>query len=1806
MAKDRKKLQHIHSSIADKQPTPATLEVGEIAVNNAAGQEFLSVKNSRDKVVRFSSDEQIVTIMEKKEVMPYKGYVRGAEGPASTSADTYGSYGITNQDLIENKSNIIVKLNQVAAGNTAKHGEVNGARDAYDLLVNPTSDGGLTDGAGFFIDMSRYAMQGANPSFSSVTTNCHAVLNGTTEVKGTDGECGSKLDIDVNEIEASANTIINIADTSIINSTDLFEISENISGGTVNINTTNVNVSADTTDIKSCDKVKTSTNDFEIVECEDGGHVLVDVTNVGISASSTNIESCDGIKAETNKFEIVECGDGQIIVDVTNVNISADTEEIKACDSFKLGTNNFELNECENGSGNTIVNTTNVNISANTTNIKSCGEIINETDKFEIKECNDGGQVVIDSTNVIISAATTDVNSCEAVNTFTNKFNVNECGENGEVSFNTTNMNVSADTTDIKSCQEVKTETNSFKVVQCNEGGEVELNTTDVNISADTTDIKSCQSINANTDNFSINQCNAESGNVIINTTNVSTSAKIVSVDACDNVEIKSDNIELTQCGEDGIVKIDSSKTNIKSCDEIKLESMNIILTDGECGDGQITISVDDLCLIGESKVNVYGDETNVGLDCIDEQIASNTNIYGNTTLITTNINKSGSTNEGDISVYADGNINIEASGTTNLTSDGIVVRSEEDVCVEANNDATLFGQDNTKIGVSCYDNTVSENTTINGNNIAISGTGINVDVLNNTNINSCNEINVNTNNLNINECDNGGNIVINTTNVKASATTVSVKSCDKISNETNEFEIVSCGSADSKVSIITDNTVIYSCSGISASTNDLFIKSCNDGDGNARVEFNNVNIDSCGHNYINTDDFKITECTEGNGSVTITTTNTDINSCNGVNINTDELVVANCSGNSNVVVGTNNVSISSDTTNINSCDGINANTNEFVIEKCDNSNSGSVIINTNNVSISSNTTDINSCDRISLKSDDIEIGECSDGNGKVGIKGCSGITLESDNIVLKECERGKITISASDLCLAGDDKANLYGVETNVGLDCNCNSGATIAESTRVFGQGILITNEENCSATTSVDNINIKAKENIISQGVNIFSNAVSGVNFIQGDEYVQLKSGDIDEENAASGNGVSVKLNSDGNLKEIASDSIEKIAINNIVEIADSINNTASSSICYESESAATIFGVSNTNVGVNCENTVTADTTNVKGGKVIIHAAETNLGLTAKQDIIESSENDIIITANDNICEQAGDTAAFYGKNTTKIGVNCNGDVTKELVIEAENACVNGEDRATVFGFTYSDLGINCEENNISINTRVSGFTTDIGGATGVNILGVINDVNITNLYGNVNISGGASINVDSEEINESGTTINIEASDELFESGNNVSLFAAERLCESGNNVSIFANSNLHIGGSDCTTSGGSGTIVIERRPTYITSISSTTVDLALDEVYDRSKVYMTVSPNPSGDSADTLITYTLWQDSGATNPRKIGDINLPKDHLIKDARVVYGVVSEDASTGEQTFSSCSTQSNNCRWYIEMEWFTWDGTQHSKFTYIPAESLVKDIKAENPSNRGVTVDVQYNSTSGINLVSADTTISVSHNNSTTTFTKNAGHHSITSHVLTVKENGSSIGQFDPFSADSEINVTIPTCVSAFGRATLDYQYLGTGGTVTDKTNGNYDPGSSCTNDVINTIYIPTSLDNLAEYNGNCYEFEHDVCMGGNKIVANAFYNSSDLKLKENIKTIDDETLEKVNAIDLKSFNFKSDAEKEKKYGVIAQDVENAGLNEIVHKNENGILSVDYVQLLILKLASLEKEVKSLKEELKNKQ
>ena len=53
---------------------------------------------------------------------------------------------------------------------------------------------------------------------------------------------------------------------------------------------------------------------------------------------------------------------------------------------------------------------------------------------------------------------------------------------------------------------------------------------------------------------------------------------------------------------------------------------------------------------------------------------------------------------------------------------------------------------------------------------------------------------------------------------------------------------------------------------------------------------------------------------------------------------------------------------------------------------------------------------------------------------------------------------------------------------------------------------------------------------------------------------------------------------------------------------------------------------------------------------------------------------------------------------------------------------------------------------------------------------------------------------------------------------------------------------------------------------------------------------------------------------------------------------------------------------------------------------------------------------------------------------------------------------------------------------------------------------------------------------------------------------------------------------------------------------KHFGVVAQEVETAGLAELVNTDSEGMKSVDYTSLLILKIAELEKEIKDLKNQI----
>ena len=124
---------------------------------------------------------------------------------------------------------------------------------------------------------------------------------------------------------------------------------------------------------------------------------------------------------------------------------------------------------------------------------------------------------------------------------------------------------------------------------------------------------------------------------------------------------------------------------------------------------------------------------------------------------------------------------------------------------------------------------------------------------------------------------------------------------------------------------------------------------------------------------------------------------------------------------------------------------------------------------------------------------------------------------------------------------------------------------------------------------------------------------------------------------------------------------------------------------------------------------------------------------------------------------------------------------------------------------------------------------------------------------------------------------------------------------------------------------------------------------------------------------------------------------------------------------------------------------------------------------------------------------------------------------------------------------------------------------------------------------------------TAGSNIAVNNGRVSVVDAPTFSG--RVTASAFYESSDRSLKENITSVTD--TDKVANVDFKEFNYIADDSKTKKYGVIAQELEELGLNNLVQENSDGKKSVDYISLLCLKVAELTKELDELKAKLAKK-
>ncbi len=122
----------------------------------------------------------------------------------------------------------------------------------------------------------------------------------------------------------------------------------------------------------------------------------------------------------------------------------------------------------------------------------------------------------------------------------------------------------------------------------------------------------------------------------------------------------------------------------------------------------------------------------------------------------------------------------------------------------------------------------------------------------------------------------------------------------------------------------------------------------------------------------------------------------------------------------------------------------------------------------------------------------------------------------------------------------------------------------------------------------------------------------------------------------------------------------------------------------------------------------------------------------------------------------------------------------------------------------------------------------------------------------------------------------------------------------------------------------------------------------------------------------------------------------------------------------------------------------------------------------------------------------------------------------------------------------------------------------------------------------------TIYL-RPVSSTATTNQTTIASDGDMVVSGT-VTATNFILSSDIRLKENIETIQSSTIDD---IELKQFNFISDKDKRLRYGVIAQDLEKIH-PEMVYESEEGFKQVGYTDFLLAKINSLEIRLKRLEE------
>ena len=620
MAKDRRKVQHIHSSVFDKQPTPQSLELGELAVNANKNGSFISTKNTNNEVVRFSEDATIIDWMERKEVFPYSGSVLS--------------------DLTRNKSQLLFGVNQVAASGSPHYSDINGAVDMNGNPINPSQDSGYTDGAGFAVDMDIYVMQGSNPSFSSVTTTCGALLQGTTQIQGLSGSCGSLLDVDVTESHFNSD-IFDVEGNHI----EMFASGNGTDEGSVRLYGT-----------KRAELIAAKNylfGSYSVINMNENGRMNIfatdkiceeaisgdatfygsENTKIGVSCNGNDVSDSTVVNGGTINITSTS-GD-------TNINSESNVCILANADANLYGKSNTVVGESCNGtvgSSTTVVGTT-INESGNTISITSAGDtIINAGDEIVMSAITD---VKVDTdilclngaTKAALYGATTNIgancdSSASATTINISGTTINEGGTNLTQNFtdgtvNITNYDVNGDVICISGATNANFYGDVTNIgIDCNNT----TTATTINISGTT--------INLGGDEFNIDVVNDVCLNSRSATTLYGSYRTNVGVSCDDTATAATTNIRGDK------VIIDAGVTNLG------LTAKEDIL---ESAENDIFITANNvICETAGADVTIYGVEsTNVGVNCSGSSPSTLTTINGETI----NINSPITNFDGDVIV---------------------------------------------------------------------------------------------------------------------------------------------------------------------------------------------------------------------------------------------------------------------------------------------------------------------------------------------------------------------------------------------------------------------------------------------------------------------------------------------------------------------------------------------------------------------------------------------------------------------------------------------------------------------------------------------------------------------------------------------------------------------------------------------------------------------------------------------------------------------------------------------------------------------------------------------------------------------------------------------------------------------------------------------------------------------------------------------------------------------------------------------------------------------------------------------------